>query len=372
MEDIFQKFIVEGDNLIIAKCTFHKQLATDKEQVKGGGMWEWDRENKTIMLYGDSHEFGSVGYEDVSACIKSGNVFWSYAGGRSIEGHTFYLNTGCEIIQMQQPTNMEKKYTVAGDSWKAYIAQFEKLNEFWNNLPDTTALWLAQQIDIFAKAYPAPQGIGWVKAETKPEHNVGVLVFIPGEDNHITSGMWDISNEWVLLDEYRTPEEEVTHWMPLPGLPDGVESNDLPDDIVQTIKKIAREEMGLDENQPQPVLPTFWDVAKAFKWAAEYRDEIGGQLTLYNDQWTIISEDEDGNENETQDLTFGNVAELYCLQNGFDKAEQPGREVVFAEWAMNEGWVCKKGVGWMKHSNETPYVLTTAELWEVFEREAKP
>lgn len=68
-----------------------------------------------------------------------------------------------------------------------------------------------------------PQGIGWVKAETKPEHNVGVLVFIPGEDNHITSGMWDISNEWVLLDEYRTPEEEVTHWMPLPGLPEGIE-----------------------------------------------------------------------------------------------------------------------------------------------------
>jgi hypothetical protein len=75
-----------------------------------------------------------------------------------------------------------------------------------------------------------PQGIGWVKADTKPEYNVGVLVLIPREDNHITSGMWDISNEWVLLDEYRTPEGEVTHWMPLPGLPDGIESNDLPDD----------------------------------------------------------------------------------------------------------------------------------------------
>lgn len=69
----------------------------------------------------------------------------------------------------------------------------------------------------------------------------------------------------------------------------------------------------------QPALPTFWDVAKAFKWAAEYRDERGGQLTLYNDQWTLISEDEDGNENETQDLTPGNVAELYCLQKGFEK-----------------------------------------------------
>lgn len=79
----------------------------------------------------------------------------------------------------------------------------------------------------------------------------------------------------------------------------------------------------LDESGTAPaVTPTFWDVAKAFKWAAEYRDEIGGQLTLYNDQWTLISEDEDGNENDTKDLTPGNVAELYCLQNGFNKENE--------------------------------------------------
>jgi hypothetical protein len=102
MTDVFPKFIVEGNNLIIGKCTFHKQLVTDKEQVKGGGMWEWDRDNKTFMLYGDSHDFGAVAYEHVRACIDAGNVFWSYAGGRPIEGHTFYLNTGDDIIQMQQ------------------------------------------------------------------------------------------------------------------------------------------------------------------------------------------------------------------------------------------------------------------------------
>lgn len=67
----------------------------------------------------------------------------------------------------------------------------------------------------------------WVPIEEgMPERNKGVLVFIPQEDNHITSGMWDIENKWVLLDEYRIvgegdgmEESMVTHWMPLPSCP---------------------------------------------------------------------------------------------------------------------------------------------------------
>jgi hypothetical protein len=64
-------------------------------------------------------------------------------------------------------------------------------------------------------------------------------------------------------------------------------------------------------------LPTFWDVAKAFKWAAEYSNERGESLSLYEGQWTILGGD--GDEPETEDLTPGNVAELYCLQKGFTK-----------------------------------------------------
>lgn len=67
----------------------------------------------------------------------------------------------------------------------------------------------------------------WVSVDDKmPEHNLGVLVFIPSEDDHITSGMWDIDNKWVLLDEYRTVGEgegmedcRVTHWMKMPFKP---------------------------------------------------------------------------------------------------------------------------------------------------------
>lgn len=100
MADVFQKFIVEGGSLIIAKCTFHKQLVTDKEKVKGGGMWKWDQENKIFTLYGDSHDFGYANAEDIKKCIEARNIFLSYAGGRNVSDHTFYLNTGVETIKL--------------------------------------------------------------------------------------------------------------------------------------------------------------------------------------------------------------------------------------------------------------------------------
>lgn len=44
-------------------------------------------------------------------------------------------------------------------------------------------------------------------------------------------------------------------------------------------------------------------------------------------------------------------------------------EVAFAEWALNEGWQTSHDrKGWMKHSDETPYVLTTAQLYELFKQ----
>jgi hypothetical protein len=76
MHDVFPKFIVEGNNLIIAKCTYHKDLVTDKEQVKGGGWWKFDTETKTFTLSGESFDFGSADVEDIRKCIEAGNV-WS-------------------------------------------------------------------------------------------------------------------------------------------------------------------------------------------------------------------------------------------------------------------------------------------------------
>lgn len=99
--DVFPKFIVEGNNLIIAKVAYHKDLVTDKEKVKGGGMWEWDREKKEFLLYGDSFDFGTAKVEDINACINAGNVFLSYIGGRNVSDHSFWINTGSEIIKLK-------------------------------------------------------------------------------------------------------------------------------------------------------------------------------------------------------------------------------------------------------------------------------
>jgi hypothetical protein len=73
MHDIFPKFIVEGNNLIIGRVTYHEDLVTDKEQVKGGGWWKID--GKIMTFWGDSFDFGKANIEDIRACIDAGNVW---------------------------------------------------------------------------------------------------------------------------------------------------------------------------------------------------------------------------------------------------------------------------------------------------------
>lgn len=74
MHDVFPKFIVEGDNLIIGRVTYHKDLVTDKDKVKGGGWWKL--EGTTMTFWGDSFDFGRAKVDDIKACIVAGNV-WS-------------------------------------------------------------------------------------------------------------------------------------------------------------------------------------------------------------------------------------------------------------------------------------------------------
>ena len=98
--DVFPKFIIETDNelgdcLIIAKCTYHKQLVTDTSKVKGGGWWKLNQETNTFILYGQSEDFGKATFENIKKCIESGNV---YRNSSCINTYNFSYDKGSEII----------------------------------------------------------------------------------------------------------------------------------------------------------------------------------------------------------------------------------------------------------------------------------
>lgn len=98
------------------------------------------------------------------------------------------------------------------------------------------------------------RAIRWIKSsEQLPPENVGVLVFIPEEDNHCTTGMWDVSKEWVLLDEYRMPKSQVTYWAEMPELPEDREYIPAgpPDEfetMSETISRLQKEIYDLRHN----------------------------------------------------------------------------------------------------------------------------
>ncbi|MCK9416963.1 hypothetical protein M0Q97_09925 [Candidatus Dojkabacteria bacterium] len=108
--DIFPKFIIEtddelGDCLIIAKCTYHSELVTDKLKVKGGG-W-WSLKNDIFTLFGESHDYKKAQLDDIRNCIKIGNVFMTNMLIEPIvDQFGFSYDTGNEIIILKTKTNL--------------------------------------------------------------------------------------------------------------------------------------------------------------------------------------------------------------------------------------------------------------------------
>lgn len=102
--DSFPKFIIEtddeqGDCLILSKCTYHDELVTNKEKVKGGG---WFRiKDKTITFHGNSHIFGVAEIEDIKKCIKTDNVYTNpYLTHSIANDFKFFYDTQSEIIEL--------------------------------------------------------------------------------------------------------------------------------------------------------------------------------------------------------------------------------------------------------------------------------
>lgn len=111
--NVFPKFIIEtddqeGDCLIISKCTYHKQLATDLSKVKGGGWWILDRENSIFTLYGESYDFGMASIDDIKKCVENKKVFSSSALVRNYtDNFSFrYKTESGEIIELTRPNKV--------------------------------------------------------------------------------------------------------------------------------------------------------------------------------------------------------------------------------------------------------------------------
>lgn len=99
--DVYPKFILEDGDLIIAKCTIHKELVTDKEKVSGGGTWR--KKDDTFTLFGQSQDFGPSKAEDLKKAVQEGRVYTSSARIRSIaENYRFLYEEDGETTDLSQ------------------------------------------------------------------------------------------------------------------------------------------------------------------------------------------------------------------------------------------------------------------------------
>lgn len=101
----YPKYIVEFDDedgenhIVIGKCFYHIELAIEEDNVRGGGWYDMDYENKTITFHGTSDRFGSPEFEDIKNIVSKGLVNSKY-GLRDYTEFSFKYNIGSEIIDL--------------------------------------------------------------------------------------------------------------------------------------------------------------------------------------------------------------------------------------------------------------------------------
>lgn len=92
--DTFPKFIIEGDRLVMGKVTYHADLVTDRNHVKGGGWFDMSSYDNTVVFSGSSVDFGPATEKDIRACIREGKIYWGkYSDISLCDEFTFYYHT---------------------------------------------------------------------------------------------------------------------------------------------------------------------------------------------------------------------------------------------------------------------------------------
>lgn len=60
-----QKWILNENQLVLGDVPYHFNLAQDHKTTKGGGRWHFDKETNTLLLYGESSDFGRAKIENL-------------------------------------------------------------------------------------------------------------------------------------------------------------------------------------------------------------------------------------------------------------------------------------------------------------------
>ena len=71
--ELYPKFVLVDSGLIIARCTYHRDIVPAGEKCYGGGWWIQNED--TFTLYSSSDEFGYADLKVVQKHIDEGNVF---------------------------------------------------------------------------------------------------------------------------------------------------------------------------------------------------------------------------------------------------------------------------------------------------------
>jgi hypothetical protein len=89
--DILNKFIIEGERIILGKVTHHSQLmqGDDKQSVKGGGFCMYDYKSNTFILFGSSSEFGKAKIQDIKPIVFNNKVYATKDGQLSKHEYNF-------------------------------------------------------------------------------------------------------------------------------------------------------------------------------------------------------------------------------------------------------------------------------------------
>ena len=84
--DILNKFILEGERIILGKVTHHSELmqTDNKQNVIGGGFCLYDYERKTFIFFGGSSEFGKAKIQDIKPIVFNDKVY------ATIKRHRFF------------------------------------------------------------------------------------------------------------------------------------------------------------------------------------------------------------------------------------------------------------------------------------------